>query len=194
MKHIVIFENFFESPSFGSGAEHDVFYDPLHTDRVFKKTRYETIEKWYLELLKMDSSIFPVVYGEGKDWISIEKLDTKQAGREYDILDNWLWSLSPKLDLEEILSQDLSQSNLDIISNLLENSTIEIKNIWNRWKVCLERYIKIFSKFSDKWKKYLDTLGIEDLRKMRNTSQPGMDLHRDQFGYSGSGNLKILDF
>ncbi len=58
----------------------------------------------------------------------------------------------------------------------------------------LERYIKIFSVFSDKWKKYMDTLGIEDPRKMRNTSQPGLDLHRDQFGYSGSGNLKILDF
>lgn len=194
MKHILIFENFLESPSFASGAEHDVFDDPLHTDRVFKKTRYETIEKWYLELLKMDSSIFPEVYDEGKDWISIEKLDTKRAQSEYDILDNWLWSLSPKLDLEEILSENLSQSNLDIISNLVENSTIEIKNIWKRWKACLERYIKIFSVFSDKWKKYMDTLGIEDLRKMRNTSQPGLDLHRDQFGYSGSGNLKILDF
>jgi hypothetical protein len=73
------------------------------------------------------------------------------------------------------------------------NATREITEIWKRWRTTLIAYAKIYFVYKKEKEDAYVQMGAEAYSKLTDTTLVGRDIHRDQFGYTKEGRLKILD-
>ena len=171
---------------FSYGTEHVLYQDPVHPDRLYKRIETKSLERFgdIVSLFQQRPHIFPRIYKRGTDWINIEKLDTDQARKEYDLLEDFLGTY----DFLDEYNPDWDELDVHFT-----DAPAEIIQIWQRWRTLLMEYTQIYLAFKrDKEAAFLD-MGIEDYTKLRDTTIAGNDIHMDQFGYSKEGRLKILD-
>jgi hypothetical protein len=186
MRHILLYESFSTGhEQFSSGSEHTLYQDPVHSGRLYKRFEGDSLDRFnsIVSLFQQHQDIFPTVYDKGKDWISIEKLDTARAQREYE-------ALSDEIGEDFLEEYALSSEELD---PQFMNSTKEIAEIWKRWRTTLVAYAKIYFAYKKEKEDAYVQMGAEAYSKLTDTTLVGRDIHMDQFGYTKEGRLKILD-
>lgn len=187
MRHIRLYENFSpDMEEFSYGTEHVLYQDPAHPDRLYKRIETKSLERFedIVSLFQQHPHIFPRIYKRGADWINIEKLDTSQARREYELLADFLGE-------DDFL--DEYNPDWEELDPKFADAPAEILQIWQRWRTLLTEYTQIYLAFKrDKEAAFL-SMRIEDYAKLKDTTIAGNDIHGDQFGYSKTGRLKILD-
>jgi hypothetical protein len=136
-----------------------------------------------VSLFQQHPDIFPTIYDRGDDWISIEKLDTARAQREYEALSD---------EIEEDFLDEYALSPEELDPHFM-NATREITEIWERWRTTLIAYAKIYFAYKKEKEDAYVQMGAEAYSKLTDTTLVGRDIHMDQFGYTKEGKLKILD-
>ena len=186
MRHLKLYESF--SPDYGefsSGGEHILYQDPVHPDRLYKRFegdnpgRFEDI----VSLFQQHPDLFPIIHDRGDDWISIEKLDTARAQREYEVLSD---------EIGEDFLEEYAFLPGELDSHFV-NAPKEIAEIWERWRAILIAYTKIYFAYRKEKEDAYVQMGAEAYSKLTDTTSVGGDIHSDQFGYTKEGRLKILD-
>jgi hypothetical protein len=158
-----------ERTKLGSGMEHDVYAHMTDPNIVFKikNDNDKKINIKWVRMFEKYPDMFPMVRRIGKNYVALEKLDTRKALREYS-------------EINDIINEDLSYA---IFSSLSDGHfPDEIDNIFDSLKNTRlrETYYR--------WRNLIITF----LNRM--PSNYFSDLHDGQFGYSKDGKLKILDF
>jgi len=185
-EYILLYESFStDHEQFSSGSEHTLYQDPVHPDRLYKRFEGYSLDRFnsIVSLFQQHPDIFPTIYDRGDDWISIEKLDTARAQREYE-------ALSDEIGEDFLEEYALSPEELD---PHFMNATREIAEIWERWRTTLVAYAKIYFAYKKEKEDAYVQMGAEAYSKLTDTTLVGGDIHMDQFGYTKEGRLKILD-
>lgn len=165
----------------GSGMEHVVYPSVKDPSKVFKVAYSEDGEK----LVKVRNSvvktfeehpdIFPIVYNKTDKYITLERLDTKRAEKEYDLLNQALEKDEDLYmgDFSYTLFLIFRENNHELeneIDNYFYSQSSPISKLYKKWKNLIKRFFQVMP------------------------PEYYSDLHIEQFGYSKDGKLKILDF
>jgi hypothetical protein len=170
-----------EKPQYGKGTQHRIYASLQHPDRLFKIGDKKTVLFW-LTIFKKYPNFFPKVFrsGEQKDnkyYVEVEKLNTELVITEWQQLTD---------TLEEIGAVD-TDINDDVDRVFRESLTDE--NYGNEILQILRKYNKSSYRIFMKWLNFLYQLNsiIQPIKgKM-------LDVHRGNFGYDSSNNMKCLD-
>lgn len=185
-----------------SGVEHTVYASTDEPDVIYKLGPKKTIDTWY-EIFKNNPSIFPKVYKRGKtkiklkydkvvntskgvvhlkagslfpvDYVKLEKLDTKRVLSDWNILNNAIEDILEREDyeFEDFLISYMQKFDVTLLEDIENNI-----HYYPEAEKIFKRYVNLIDK-------------IMSVRKDKNNIP---DLHRNNFGYDKSGNLKCLDF
>jgi len=151
----------------GMGAEHDVYPGIINPDIVIKVPNcVPELEVPWVETFKKYPDIFPIVIKHGNNYVCLERLDTNKAIEEYEIM-------------EDLLGYEIETRMYDIYK---KQNIIKLKELDNIFKEA--GLYEIYSKWKNLFFKFYKVIPPDFYP----------DLHKDQFGYSKDGKLKILDY
>lgn len=165
----------------GSGIQHVVYPSLKDPSKVFKIAYSEKgdkivkINNSVIEMFQKYPEIFPIVYNKTDRYVSLERLNTERAEKEYDLLNQAL-----EKD-DELYMGDFAYTLFLVFREQNE----ELENQIDEYFASLPSPLpKLFVK----WKNLIKTF----FEIMPNDYYS--DLHIEQFGYTKDGKLKILDF
>lgn len=171
-----------EKTPYGWGTEHKIFPSQKHPDRLYKVGNKESVENWF-EIFKSNKNMFPKVYGAGYfknnpdvKFVEIEKLDTKKVDEEWTTLE---------FALQEIGMLDEDLEYLDDILYATATGNYNTDNILKKLKLTSPKNFTLFKKWTD--------FISEVTRFLKSKGYEYFDVHRHNFGYDNSGNIKALD-
>lgn len=175
----------------GQGIEHSIYPSRKHPDRLLKVGQKDVVEEW-VKVFQSNPNIFPKIYRVGKlnyknadseiFFVEIEKLDTKKAESEWDLLHEKLEQLGMIDEEFGFYGRDFT----DIYLNHGEDKDI-IKHILNALKDKDKNTYEIFIKWFSLIKK------CEEANNKILGKDSFVDAHKYNFGYDSKGNLKCLD-
>jgi hypothetical protein len=116
-------------------------------------------------------NLFPIIYNINGDEIEIERLDTKKAIKEFNILNNW-FKKNLKMSFGSYLMRDYTFKHIypdRPYPKLPSDFTEEYKHILDKYQKLINDIMKIVGKY------FL------------------LDVHSLNFGYDKNGNLKMFD-
>lgn len=167
---------------FGWGTEHKIYPSQRHPDRLYKIGEKESVDRWF-ELFKSNPNIFPKVYASGffknkpdVKFVEIEKLDTKRVDDEWTNLEFALQDIG-------MLDEDLEY--LDDIFYTIATENYNVEEILKKLKLYSPKNYLLFKKWTD------FITGVS--RFLKSKGYEYFDVHRHNFGYDKSGNIKALD-
>lgn len=168
-------------PKFGYGIEHDLYASEKKPNVLYKVGDKNNVTKW-AEVFSSNQKLFPKIYrlGQMKDgrmYAEIEKLNTSKAKNEWDYLEN-------KLEEFGIVDTDVFEATIDQVFINLVLGYISYNGILK--KVSQDKTVVSLLK---KWVPFL----IKTYRYIRQFGYNGLDIHRYNFAYDSSGNIKAID-
>jgi hypothetical protein len=187
-----------EKPVFGRGSYHKVFASKSNPNVLYKIGTEEMVNKW-VELFRKFPELFPKVYKTGTmnvklddriirmvkgeivvmnpgepvkaRYVEIEKLDTKQALHQWDIINRTIMDFTNnKFDAQRLFTILDEDEGEEVIFDLAKN----LKQNKEEFKLqILEDFYNLLSKVYE--------------------IKPAADVHKGNFGMDGDGRLKMLD-
>jgi hypothetical protein len=163
------------------GVEHDLYPSETQPNVLYKVGKKELIDRW-TEVFKSNPSIFPKIYRigkmkDGRYYVTIEKLDTKKALQEWD-------QMEMALELAGVLDTDVFENTIDQLFIDVVLGYVSKAGVLKRLK-----YDKPMQLLFDKWSKFL----IKTYKYIQKFGYNGLDIHRYNFAYDSSGNIKAID-
>ncbi len=191
-----------EKKHIGAGVDHTV-YPSLKDPRIVYKLGSDYAVQGWFSLFKENPDLFPKVYNMRKTqmrlkkdkymfngehfanikagtivpvtYVEVEKMNTKKAVKEWDILDEIV---------TELTKNDFGWDFQDFVMSYNRLTTpkyIErLEDLENEIKLEYPEYYKIFDRFK---------VLIDRIYEVK----PAADLHQYNFGYDSKGNLKCID-
>lgn len=186
----------------GSGVEHTVYASTDEPDVIYKLGPKKTIDTWY-EIFKKNPAIFPKVYKRGRtkiklksdrtvdtpkgrvrlkagsllplDYVKLEKLDTKRVLSDWNILNDAIEDILERenYEFEDFLISYMQKFDVTLLEDIKDGI-----HYYPEAEKIFKRYVNLIDKIMSIW----------------NNKNDIPDLHRNNFGYDKSGNLKCLDF
>jgi len=171
---------------FGKGAFHKVYSSLKFPDKLFKIGEKNVVEQW-VAIFKKYPKYFPKVYrvfpySKAPNYfvVEIEKLNTKQAELDYELIDEFLFEYSDKLSCS---NEFLGVTNFFesrcfglVEDQLNETNNSELIPLFNKWATFLREAYPIIEG-------ELDT----------ENSNRYLDLHSGNVAYDKRGNIKFID-
>lgn len=187
-----------DKPVFGRGAYHKVFASKSNPNVLYKIGTDEMVTKW-VELFRKFPELFPKVYKTGTmnvklddriirmvkgeivvmnpgepvkaRYVEIEKLDTKQALHQWDVINRTIMDFTEgRYDAQKlftILDEDDGEEVIFDIAKYLKQNKEDYK------LQVLEDFYNLLSKVYE--------------------IKPAADVHKGNFGVDNDGRLKMLD-
>jgi hypothetical protein len=194
--------NAVEKKHLGAGVDHTV-YPSLKDPRIVYKLGSDYAVQGWFSLFKENPDLFPKVYNMRKTkmrlkkdkhmfngehfanikagtivpvtYVEVEKMNTKKAVKEWDILDEIIadltkddfgWDFQDFVMSYNRLTTPKYIERLEDLENEIKLEYPEYHNIFLRFKVLIDRLYEV---------------------------KPAADLHQYNFGYDSKGNLKCID-
>lgn len=171
-----------EKTPFGWGTEHKIFPSQKFPDRLYKVGEKDSVDRWF-EIFKSNPNMFPKVYGAGyfknnpeRKFVEIEKLDTKKVDDEWTMLEFALQDIG-------MLDEDLEY--LDDILYAVATGNYNVHDVLSKLKLSSPKNFRLFKKWTD----FITNVS----RFLKSKGYEYFDVHRNNFGYDNSGNIKALD-
>lgn len=165
----------------GYGMDHIVYPSLKDSSKVFKIAYSQEGEKFTkinnsaIQTFEAHPDIFPIVYRKGDKYVTLERLDTIKAEKEFEML-------SQELEKDDELDMGNIAYTLFLI---FRDNNRELENEIDFYFVKLPSPIpKIYKKWKNLLKKFFQIMPTKYYP----------DLHVGQFGYTKDNKLKILDF
>jgi len=169
----------------GGGVEHEVYGTKNNSNSVFKVGFKKTIDKWFY-IFNSNPNIFPIIYKRGvlkhsgqheKDYVQLEKLNTKKVINEWDKLQNAF-----------IILGQIDEDSFGTMDYLFRECLYD-----EGYSREMEEKLKTLNKpLYDLFVKWVNFLHMVNLVVQPIKGSP-VDLHRHNFGYSSTGKMKCLD-
>lgn len=170
-----------KKPMFGKGVEHDLYVSEKKPNVLYKIGMQPTVSKW-VKVFSSNPSLFPKVYKtgimkNGMMYAEVERLDAPKAKAEWDYLETALENVG-------IVDTDVFESTIDqvFISLVVGETSLNgvLKRLSNNPQAAA--LVKKWVTFLIKVDKYIQKFGYM-----------GLDIHRYNFAYDSTGNIKAID-
>jgi len=168
-------------PVYAQGVEHVLYKSQKNPNVLYKIGQKSNVLKWS-KVFKSNEKLFPKVYKvgvlpDGNYYVEIEKLDTKRAVYEWNYMED-------KLELLGIVDTDVFESTLQhVFIDILKGY-----KSFNGIKKRLAADPRLLALFK-KWVNFLSST----YNYIFNFGYQGLDIHKYNFAYDVSGNIKAID-
>lgn len=167
------------------GKEHKIYQSKSNPNVLYKVGSKENVIRW-VNIFKKYPKLFPTVFRVGRMkndptecYAEVEKLDTQK------VLQEW-WNMDEILEKTPIYKE----FGVEVIDELFR-TVLWDEGVDNQVVTKIKQYApKIYSLFI-KWVNFLH--GLESVVTEAKDNGVGADIHRGNFAYDKSGNIKCID-